>query len=62
MASLYTQAADRVDLAKSAMMKLDGERTSVPCPSDKAGAPYGKSQNEINLEFEGWWARQGSNL
>lgn len=33
MAALYTEAADRVRLAKTAMTKLDASRTSPPSPS-----------------------------
>ena len=35
MAALYTQAADRVRLARTAMPKLDGARTSIPSPEEK---------------------------
>jgi integrase len=38
MAALYTQAADRIRLAKAAMTKLDGSRTSPPSPDDKVRA------------------------
>jgi integrase len=42
MASLYTRKADRVRLAKQAIKKLDGERTSIPAPSGKVRAPVRK--------------------
>jgi integrase len=38
MASLYTRKADRVRLAKQAIQKLDGRRTSPPAPKVKVRA------------------------
>jgi hypothetical protein len=45
MASLYTRAADRRQLAQRAMHKLaNDERTSIPSPSDKVRASEGKDE------------------
>jgi integrase len=44
MASLYTKAADRRRLAKEAMEKLDGARTSIPSPEEKVRASSEKSE------------------
>ena len=44
MASLYTKAADRRRLAKEAMEKLDGARTSIPSPEEKVRAASEKSE------------------
>jgi integrase len=44
MAALYTEAADRVRLAKAAMMKLDGSRTSPPSPTAPVRAASDRSE------------------
>jgi integrase len=62
MASLYTEAADRKQLALDAMHTLANEKgKSIPSPEGKVRG-QSENRNEDKMISFKWWGRQDSNL